>query len=532
MTQTTHLALPLIDAAQAQKHVTHNEALALLDTLAHLSVSRRNVTVPPGAPNEGDRLLVGPGATGAFAGKDKQIAAFLAGGWTYLQPRAGWRVHVAAEALLLLFNGADWVDLGTSLRELQTLTRLGLGTTADAANPLSAKINAALFTAKGSGEGGNGDLRLALNKEESARTVSQIYQSNYSGRAETGLTGDDDFRIKTSPDGSIWRDSLVVHSQTGAVSFPSGGPTKTLTFRTSGVYTPSPGARLIDVILFGGGGGGGSGARQAPGAAASGGGGGGGGGAARGLFPAQVVGASQLVTIGAGGAGGAAQTSNSTAGASGGAGGISSFGALLRAYGGGAGAGGGLGIGSGGGGGGNHVQSGSNASGATGGSGPANISTGGSAGPASGPVTAPHWASGGGGSLATGGGGSNGGNAFYGASGGGGGGGVSAANVASSGGGGGAFFPGGNDLRGSGGSPSGSIQGLDGFGNYANSAGALTQPGGGAGGGAGGLTTAGNGGAGGFPSGGGGGGGAVQNGGSGGAGGNGGAGYAIIIEYF
>ncbi|MFL5315232.1 MAG: DUF2793 domain-containing protein, partial [Microvirga sp.] len=31
MTTTPHLALPLIAAAQAQKHVTHNEALFAVD---------------------------------------------------------------------------------------------------------------------------------------------------------------------------------------------------------------------------------------------------------------------------------------------------------------------------------------------------------------------------------------------------------------------------------------------------------------------------------------------------------------------
>ena len=35
---TTHLALPYILAAQAQKHVTHNEALRLLDGLIQISV--------------------------------------------------------------------------------------------------------------------------------------------------------------------------------------------------------------------------------------------------------------------------------------------------------------------------------------------------------------------------------------------------------------------------------------------------------------------------------------------------------------
>ena len=33
MAETTRLALPLLEAAQAQKHVTHNEALRVLDAV-------------------------------------------------------------------------------------------------------------------------------------------------------------------------------------------------------------------------------------------------------------------------------------------------------------------------------------------------------------------------------------------------------------------------------------------------------------------------------------------------------------------
>jgi hypothetical protein len=39
MTVTPHLALPLMAAAQAQKHVTHNEALRLLDGLVQGTVT-------------------------------------------------------------------------------------------------------------------------------------------------------------------------------------------------------------------------------------------------------------------------------------------------------------------------------------------------------------------------------------------------------------------------------------------------------------------------------------------------------------
>ncbi len=93
MTNSNRLGLPLLDAAQAQKHVTHNEALAGLDALVHLSVSSRNVLAPP-AGVEGARVLVGANATGGFAGRDGQVAAFDDGTWAFWTPRAGWRDYV------------------------------------------------------------------------------------------------------------------------------------------------------------------------------------------------------------------------------------------------------------------------------------------------------------------------------------------------------------------------------------------------------------------------------------------------------
>lgn len=222
MAETTHLALPYIDAAQAQKHVTHNEALQRLDALVQLSVIARGQSAPPASPTEGERYLVGAGASGAFAGKDFQIAVRLAGAWTFLVPRAGWSVYVAAERLSFVHDGSAWIDVGLALRSLQNLERFGLGATADGANPFSVKLNAALFAAKGAGEGGSGDLRFTLNKSAPANTVSQLYQTNWSGRAETGLTGDDHFRVKVSADGSSWKDAIDIDPASGRVAAPFG----------------------------------------------------------------------------------------------------------------------------------------------------------------------------------------------------------------------------------------------------------------------------------------------------------------------
>lgn len=58
MDTTPNLTLPYIMAAQAQKNVTHNEAIRALDALVQLSVVDRNLTAPPMTPNEGERYIV------------------------------------------------------------------------------------------------------------------------------------------------------------------------------------------------------------------------------------------------------------------------------------------------------------------------------------------------------------------------------------------------------------------------------------------------------------------------------------------
>jgi hypothetical protein len=46
--------------------------------------------------------------------------------------------------LLLVYDGSGWA--GTTPAALQNMALLGVGTTADASNPFSAKLNAALWT--------------------------------------------------------------------------------------------------------------------------------------------------------------------------------------------------------------------------------------------------------------------------------------------------------------------------------------------------------------------------------------------------
>lgn len=75
MSQTPNLSLPYIAAAQAQKHVTHNDAIRALDAIVQLAVLDLNLATPPASPTEGDRYIVAASATGA---------------WMFYAPKEGW----------------------------------------------------------------------------------------------------------------------------------------------------------------------------------------------------------------------------------------------------------------------------------------------------------------------------------------------------------------------------------------------------------------------------------------------------------
>jgi hypothetical protein len=221
MPTSTNLALPYIEAAQAQKHVTHNDALSLLDALVQLAVIDRDLATPPGSPSNGQRYIVAATPTGAWVGHVGHVAAWQDGAWLFTTPLAGFLAYVVDEAAFLMWNGSAWTDFGATITALQNLTRLGLGTTADATNPFTAKLNNALWVAKTVAEGGDGNLRYKLSKESAAKTLSLLFQNNFSGRAEVGLTGDDDFHFKVSPDGAAWFEALTIDRASGRVSFPS-----------------------------------------------------------------------------------------------------------------------------------------------------------------------------------------------------------------------------------------------------------------------------------------------------------------------
>lgn len=212
MSQTSaRLDLPFIQPAQAQKHVTHNEAIELLDVIVQLTLQDVDTIAPPVSPLDGQTWAIGTGATGVWAGQDGALASFRGGGWLFLSPQAGWQAFTAADSQMRLYDGANWgVLTGGGTVSFDNLPSVGINATSDTTNRLSVSADATLLNNAGAGH------QVKVNKAGTADTASLLFQSAFSGRAEMGLAGDDDFAVKVS-DGTAWFTGLTVQGADGTV---------------------------------------------------------------------------------------------------------------------------------------------------------------------------------------------------------------------------------------------------------------------------------------------------------------------------
>lgn len=116
---TLRHALPLIQPGQAQKELAHNEALALLDLIAHPAVVAVGTDAPPTDPEPGQCWVVGASPTGAWSGHAHALAGWIGGGWRFAAPVPGLTVWTGDHAGFARWDGSGWaagVLRGASLR--------------------------------------------------------------------------------------------------------------------------------------------------------------------------------------------------------------------------------------------------------------------------------------------------------------------------------------------------------------------------------------------------------------------------------
>ena len=204
------LALPFIQPSQAQKHVTHNEALATLDTVVQLAVEAVEATNPPAAPNEGEVWAIGAAPEGAWAGQAGRIATLIDDTWRFIAPQEGWIALDKRTGRLLRQAGGAWGPLAPP--DLVNLAGVGINAGFDEVNRLTVAAPATLFNHEGAGH------QLKINKAAAGDTASLLFQTGFGGRAEMGTAGSDDFAIKVSADGGTWFTALSLDAASGLAS--------------------------------------------------------------------------------------------------------------------------------------------------------------------------------------------------------------------------------------------------------------------------------------------------------------------------
>ena len=109
MTDTVKLGLPMVQAAQAQKHVTVNEALIRIDALAQLDLAGIDAEIPPANPAEGEVYALGANPSGDWIGQGGMLALRKSGGWSFARPRNGWRAWDAAAGIARRHADGVWL---------------------------------------------------------------------------------------------------------------------------------------------------------------------------------------------------------------------------------------------------------------------------------------------------------------------------------------------------------------------------------------------------------------------------------------
>lgn len=197
------LNLPFLMPGQSLKHVSLNTQLSAIDALLFCAVSGVDISVLPANPEEGKRILIASSPEMSLEEHASAVAIFVNGKWDFFNPAEGWQVWSTVDSDVYIFDGSSWIsksraaDLGGYTGRLENLEAVGIGTSADANSALVVRGPNTLFDSSES-------HRFSINRSDVADTASIIFQTDYSGQAEIGLTDEENLSIRMSSDGENW----------------------------------------------------------------------------------------------------------------------------------------------------------------------------------------------------------------------------------------------------------------------------------------------------------------------------------------
>lgn len=128
MSNSPRLGAPELVSGQAIPETKVNEQLRYAEQGAGAFIGKdKDLTAPPGSPAEGDCYIVAATATGAWVGKEGQLAFYLGGAWAFVTPIEGTRAYLQDENGDYRFDGAAWVSLGSGISYTDAMARAAVG---------------------------------------------------------------------------------------------------------------------------------------------------------------------------------------------------------------------------------------------------------------------------------------------------------------------------------------------------------------------------------------------------------------------
>lgn len=183
MTLSSRLGLSYLVPEQAQKHVTVNESLRLLDTLVQMAAVQMNAVTPPSQPNDGDIYALANNPTGGWLAHAGKLAIFQDGAWVFLTPKNGWQLFNLSDNSLKVYVSGSWT--GFSPSSSSSLAGVGAG--------LPAGLSmTALEVEHSISSGTYNDTRLIIPDRASVLGVSARVTQALNVRWKLGVSGGDD----------------------------------------------------------------------------------------------------------------------------------------------------------------------------------------------------------------------------------------------------------------------------------------------------------------------------------------------------
>jgi hypothetical protein len=178
-------------------------------TIAYAALTAARTATLPAASAfpTGTRLMIVDESGNCSSTKTITAAA---NGSDTIDGASSFSIKAAYGGVELESNGVNAWTILSPKPNLQA-SLVGVGTPPDPNNVISAYGASALF---------NGvNFSFTVNKSAAANTASIIFEDGFSGRAQMGLNGSDNFSFKVSPNGSTWTTAIALDAATGAATF-------------------------------------------------------------------------------------------------------------------------------------------------------------------------------------------------------------------------------------------------------------------------------------------------------------------------